>query len=235
MSPLLSSHPAGYPERSGLCRRLCSRRDCGDGLPQVPTSPFCCLVSLLNSLFPGTTITRTAYVHGLARTLPCFPRSGTQKSSPSGRALTSFPGGRTRFGFVRRGSLLGFLGIGPPLGSLSGWFVSPWSQGSLRSFPGLLGCSFGEHPLSHAGSHDWTFGDFLATQVRAKMKLAQIGHFPMIVAGSADPLHQPIQVPEVDTSGGLKPPLDIWHELKRGEFFNVHPLIFGCMHVLGKL
>ena len=67
------------------------------------------------------------------------------------------------------------------------------------------------------------------------MKLAQIGHFPMIVARRADPLYQPIQVPEVDTSCGLKPPLYIWHELKGCEFFNVHPLIFGRMHVFGKL
>ena len=67
------------------------------------------------------------------------------------------------------------------------------------------------------------------------MKVAQICYFPMVVARSANPFYQPIQVPEVDTSWGLKPSLYIWHELEGCEFFNVHPLIFGCMHVLGKL
>ena len=67
------------------------------------------------------------------------------------------------------------------------------------------------------------------------MKLAQICYFPMIVARSANPLHQPVQVPEVNISCGLKPSLHIWHALKGCEFFNVHPLIFGRMHVLGKL
>ena len=67
------------------------------------------------------------------------------------------------------------------------------------------------------------------------MKLAQIRHFPMVVARSADPLYQPIQVPEVNTSCGLKPPLYIQHELEGCEFFNVHPLIFGRMHMLCKL
>ena len=67
------------------------------------------------------------------------------------------------------------------------------------------------------------------------MKLAQIYHLPMIIVGSADPLHQPVQVPEVNSSCGLELPLHIWHELKGGEFFDVHPLIFSRMHVLGEL
>ena len=127
MSPLLSIRSAGYRERSGLCRRFGSRGGCLDGLPRVPASPLCRLVGLLDSLFPGTTITGTTYVHGLNRTLLGFLRSGTRKSSPSGRARTSFPGGRTLLSFVGRGTLLGFPGIGPLLSPLSSWFVSPRS------------------------------------------------------------------------------------------------------------